>query len=69
MKAVQSAFPRVKDTLQCEENGERKIYLMLMVLLYDMRPELVGLNQIRNVFVPGWSRAILSKESFASSTL
>jgi len=56
IKAVQSAFPRVKDTLQCEENGERKIHLMLMVLLYNMRLELVGLNQIRNVFVPGWSR-------------
>lgn len=56
MKAVQSAFPRVKDKIHCEEGGERKIYLMLLVLLCNMPLELVGLNQIRNVFVPGWSR-------------
>ena len=56
MKAIQGAFPRIKDTLQHEEGGERKIYLMLMVLLYNIRLELVGLNQIRNVHLPAWSR-------------
>jgi len=33
MKAIQGTFPRIKDTLHYEEGGERKIYLMLMVLL------------------------------------
>ena len=56
MQAIQGAFPRFTDRLQYEENGERKIYLMLATLLYNFRLELVGLNQIRNVFVPSWSR-------------
>jgi len=56
MRAIQGAFPRTKDTLQYEEAGERKIYLMLMALLYNTRLELVGLNEIRNVYLPAWSR-------------
>jgi len=56
MRAIQGAFPRTKDTLQYEEAGERKIYLMLMALLYNTRLELIGLNEIRNVYLPAWSR-------------
>ena len=50
MRQIQGAFPRLKDRIQYEENGERRCYLVLMCLLYNMRLELVGLNQIRNVY-------------------
>jgi len=57
MRAIQSAFPRLTETLKFEECGkERRVYLMLMCLLYNFRVETVGLNQIRNVHVPEWSK-------------
>jgi hypothetical protein len=56
MRAIQSAFPRLKDALKYEENGERRRILKLVPLLYNVRLELVGLNQIRNTYVPLWSR-------------
>lgn len=57
MRAIQGAFPRVKDKIQFTDDGkERKVSLVLMCLLYNIRLELVGLNQIRNVYVPEWSK-------------
>jgi DDE superfamily endonuclease len=56
MRAIQSAFPRLKDAFKYEENGERRRILKLVPLLYNLRLELVGLNQIRNTYVPLWSR-------------
>ena len=56
MRAIQGSFPRLKDTIKFERNGERKIILRLAVLLYNYRLEVVGLNQIRNVYVSEWSR-------------
>ena len=58
MRAIQSAFPRLKDAIPHETNGgiERKIMLKLVVLLYNFRLEYVGLNQIRNTYVPQWSK-------------
>ena len=56
MRAIQSAFPRLKDVLRFEEKGERRIILQLVPLLYNMRLELVGLNQLRNVYAPTLSK-------------
>jgi DDE superfamily endonuclease len=56
MRAVQSAFPRLTDKIKFEENGERRVFLALAVMLYNVRLELVGLNQIRNTYVPSLSR-------------
>jgi len=57
MRAIQSAFPRLTEALKYEECGkERQVYLMLMCLLCNFRLESVGLNQIRNVYVPEWSK-------------
>ena len=64
MRAIQSAFPRMKDTIRfkgtddqehVEIKLETKLILKLMVLLYNFRLEKLGLNQIRNVYVPEWS--------------
>lgn len=57
MHAIQGSFPRVKDTIHCEDDArERKVCLMLLCLLHNLRLELVGLNQIRNVCMPEWSK-------------
>jgi hypothetical protein len=55
MRAIQGAFPRMKDTIRVEENGERSVILNLLPFLYNYRLAKVGLNQLRNVYVPSWS--------------
>ena len=52
MRAVQASFPRLKDTLPYEEYGERKMIITCLMLLYNCRARLVGINQIRNVYLP-----------------
>jgi hypothetical protein len=52
MRALQSSFPRLKDRFIYEEYGERKIILKSMILLYNLRARLVGINQIRNTYMP-----------------
>ena len=58
MRAIQGAFPKMKDPIKYEEDGERRLILKLLPLLYNMRLELVGLNQLRNVYAP-----LLSKDA------
>jgi hypothetical protein len=52
MRAVQSSFPRLKDTMLYEEHGERKIIFNCLFHLYNLRARLVGINQITNVYLP-----------------
>jgi hypothetical protein len=52
MRAVQSSFPRLKDTMIFEENGERRIIFSCMFHLYNLRAKLVGINQIASVYLP-----------------
>lgn len=53
MRAIQSSFPRLKDRIFYEESGvERRIFLSLMPLLYNFRLHHVGLNQLRNTYMP-----------------
>ena len=52
MRAVESSFPRLKDTMVYEVYGERRITMKMLLLLYNLRARLVGINQIRNVYMP-----------------
>ena len=52
MRAIQSSFPRLKDRFVYEEHGERKIIFKFMLLLYNVRARRVGINQIRNTYMP-----------------
>ena len=42
MCGVQSSFPRLKDTLQFEEYGERKVIVSSLLLLCNLQAKLVG---------------------------
>jgi len=55
MRAIRSSFPRLTERIPYEDGGERLKMLMLVPLLYNFRCETVGLNQIRNVFLPHWN--------------
>ena len=52
MRAFQGSFPRIKDRLLYEERGERKLILWCMVLLFNFRTRLVGINQILSTYMP-----------------
>ena len=52
MRGLRSSFPRINDKIRWEDAGERKIDLKMMVLLFNLRSHLVGINQIRNVYMP-----------------
>jgi hypothetical protein len=51
MRSIQSLFPRLKDQFVYEEGGEQRIVLKMIVLLYNLHTRLVGINQIRNVYL------------------
>jgi hypothetical protein len=52
MLTMQASFPRIRDRFVYEERGERRIVLKMFVLLYNMRARMVGINQIRNTYMP-----------------
>jgi hypothetical protein len=52
MLTIQASFPRVKDQFIYEECEEQRIVLKMFVLLYNMRARMVGINQIRNTYMP-----------------
>ena len=51
MRTIQAQFPRVKDPMKYEEQGERQIVLTLLVYLYNFQSSWVGINQILNSFM------------------
>lgn len=57
MRALQGSMPRLTDTFPYEDGfGERGETLVMCTYLYNLRCKYVGLNQLRNTFVPNWSR-------------
>ena len=55
MRGLQGLFPRLKDRIVYEENGERAIILKFITLLYNYRVQSVGINQILNHYIPSLS--------------
>ena len=51
MRAFQSSMPRIKDRMKFEEHGERKVTLTVMILLYNLRARMIGINQLRNFYM------------------
>ena len=51
MRMIQGQFPRLKDPLQLEGFGKRKVVITLMILLYNYQTSKVGMNQILNTFM------------------
>ena len=48
MLTIQASFPRVKDRFAYKERGERRIALIMFVLLFNLQARMVGIDQIRN---------------------
>ncbi len=47
MQTMQASFPWLKDRYCYEEQGEQQLVLKMMVLLFNMRAQMVGIDQIR----------------------
>ena len=58
MHSVQSSLPRLKDTFIYEEGGERRIMLKMVVLLNNLRARMVGINQIKNIYMLQLERSV-----------
>jgi hypothetical protein len=56
MLSLQAFSPRLKDQFIYKERRERRIVLKMMVLLYNMRAQMVEINQIRNTYMPNLER-------------
>lgn len=56
MRGLQGSFPRLKDRLRFEKAEERKVILYVIILLYNIRSRLVGINQILSTFMPNLRR-------------
>ena len=51
VRIIQATFPRVKEPLRYEEDGDRMIILKLMVCLYNYQTEMMGQKQIFNSYM------------------
>ena len=51
MRMIQCSFPRLKEPLRYEENGDRFIILRLMCNLYNYQTEMMGCNSIFNSYM------------------
>lgn len=51
MGTLQRSFPRIKDEIIYEELGERVVILKLLVLLFNVRANKVGISQIKNTYM------------------
>jgi hypothetical protein len=56
MRAIQASFPRISDTFLYETQGERRTICKTMILLYNLRARMVGINQIRNFYLVDLAR-------------
>jgi hypothetical protein len=51
MRMIQTSFPQIKDRFVYKETGEWRICLKMLVLMYNMRARIVGINQIRSTYM------------------
>ena len=59
MRMLQGSFPRLKDRFVFEKRGERRIAMRRFILLFNLWSRLVGINQIRNVYMPLMERSAM----------
>ena len=51
MRMIQAQFPRLKDNVKFEDEGERKILFRLMCHLYNYQTHAIGHNTILNSYM------------------
>ena len=51
MRMIQAQFPRLKDNVNFEDEGERKILFRLMCHLYNYQTHSIGHNTILNSYM------------------
>ena len=54
MRAIQSTFSRLQAGLSVNSDERRRV-ISVCILLYNLRTEMIGINQIRTVFSPNYA--------------
>ena len=54
MRSLQGAFGRLKLPLDPNDDRGRYRLLLVCVRIHQLRARVVGVNQLKNVFVPAW---------------
>jgi hypothetical protein len=52
MRAFQLSMPRLKDWMKFDTRGEQRITLTMMILLYTLRAQALGINQLPIFYSP-----------------
>ncbi len=50
MRAFQSSMPHLKDCMKFETRGEQRVTLTMMILLYNLQAQAVGINQLTSFY-------------------
>lgn len=52
MRALQGSFPRFKYRFSFELRGDRRLTLISVILLFNFRTSLIGINQLLTAYIP-----------------
>jgi hypothetical protein len=56
MRAFQSSMPHLKDHMKFETHGEQRVTLTMMILLYNLQAQAVGINQSTSFYTAPLNR-------------
>jgi DDE superfamily endonuclease len=63
VQALQGSFPRLTDHFIYEEKGEWRLIVQTCLLLYNLRAQKVGINQIKNLYLPNLEVGVVTTSS------
>lgn len=64
MRSMQGSFGRLRVPLEIKDEQRRGNLLEICVRLHNVRTQLVGINQIKNVYMPRWTKNSQQEEVF-----
>lgn len=69
MRCIQGSFGRLRLPLDAHDGDNRRDLLEICVRLHNVRTRLVGINQIKNTFMPVWKETDGLWETFGDALL
>lgn len=67
MRSIQGSFGRLRLPLDANDDGKRRDLLEICMRLHNLRTRLVGINQIRNTYMPIWMASDTLWETFGDT--
>ena len=54
MRQIQGAFGILRIPMECNDHDRRAMIIRVCLRLHQLRTRMIGLNEIRSVFIPQW---------------